>query len=79
MDDREPLVLPKQFATAMRKFLTNGCTGNLKLNVKDGRILGLHVEEIISFKAVGEATTGPRHRPSARMSMPRPRNRNRRW
>ncbi len=37
MDDREPLVLPKQFATAMREFLTNGCTGNLKLNVKDGR------------------------------------------
>ncbi len=60
MDDREPLVLPKQFATAMRKFLTNGCTGNLKLNVKDGRILGLHVEEIISLKAAGKATTGDR-------------------
>ncbi len=40
MDDREPLVLPKQFAKPMREFLTNGCTGNLKLNVKDGRILG---------------------------------------
>ena len=62
MDDREPLVVPKQFATAMREFLTNGCTGNLTLNVKDGRILGLHVEEIISLKAVGKATTGDRPR-----------------
>ncbi len=62
MDDREPLVLPKQFATAMREFLANGCTGNLKLNVKDGRILGLHVEEIIPLKASGEATTGDRPR-----------------
>ena len=62
MDNGEPLVLPKQFATAMREFLANGCTGNLKLNVKDGRILGLHVEKIISLKAVGEATTGDRPR-----------------
>ena len=62
MDNREPLVLPKQFATAMREFLTNGCTGNLKLNVKDGRIRGLHVEEIISLKAAGKATTGDRPR-----------------
>ena len=62
MDNREPLVLPKQFAKTMREFLTNGCTGNLKLNVKDGRILGLHVEEIISLKAVGKATTGDRPR-----------------
>ncbi len=67
MDDREPLVLPKQFATAMREFLTNGCTGNLKLNVKDGRILGLHVEEIISLKAAGKATPAnqPRQRSTA--------------
>ncbi len=62
MDDREPLVVPKQFATAMRKFLTNGCTGNLKLNVKDGRIPGLHVDKIISFKAVGKATAADRPR-----------------
>ncbi len=62
MDDREPLVLPKQFAKPMREFLTNGCTGNLKLNVKDGRILGLHVEEIISLKAVGKATAAARPR-----------------
>ncbi len=60
MDNREPLVLPKQFATAMREFLANGCTGNLKLNVKNGRVLGLHVEEIISLKAVDKATTGGR-------------------
>ncbi len=62
MDDREPLVLPKQFAKPMREFLTNGCTGNLTLNVKNGRILGLHVEEIISLKASGEATTADRPR-----------------
>ncbi len=67
MDNREPLVLPKQFATAMREFLTNGCTGNLKLNVKDGRILGLHVEEIISLTAVDKATHAnqPRQRSAA--------------
>ncbi len=67
MDNREPLVLPKQFATAMREFLANGCTGNLKLNVKDGRILGLHVEEIISLKAVDKATPAnqPRQRSAA--------------
>ncbi len=62
MDDRVPLVLPKQFATAMREFLANGCTGNLKLNVKNGRILGLHVEEIISLKAAGKAATADRPR-----------------
>ena len=62
MDDREPLVLPKQFAAPMREFLTNGCTGNLKLNVKDGRILGLHIEEIIPLKAVGKATTANQSR-----------------
>ncbi len=62
MDDREPLVLPKQFAKPMCEFLANGCTGNLTLNVKDGRILGLHVEEIISLKAVGKVTTGDRPR-----------------
>ncbi len=62
MDDREPLVLPKQIARPMREFLTNGCTGNLTLNVKDGRILGLHAEEIISLKASGEATAGARSR-----------------
>ena len=62
MVDREPLVLPKQFARPMRKFLANGCTGNLKLNVKDGRILGLHIEEIITLKATGEATTGDQSR-----------------
>ncbi len=62
MDNREPLVLPKQFAKTMREFLTNGCTGNLTLNVKDGRILGLHVEEIIPLKASGEATADDRPR-----------------
>ncbi len=62
MNNREPLVLPKQFAKPMREFLANGRTGNLKLNVKNGRVLGLHVDEIISLKAAGNATTGDRPR-----------------
>ncbi len=30
------------------KFLLDRCTGKITFNVRDGRILGIHVEEIVT-------------------------------
>ena len=42
--------IPPEIATAVAKFLSEGRTGNITLNIKDGQILGAHVNEIISIK-----------------------------
>ena len=42
--------IPPEIATAVAKFLSEGRTGNITLNIKDGKILGAHVNEIISIK-----------------------------
>ena len=46
----ETLRLPGQVADALRKFLSARRTGNVTLNIKDGRILAAHVSEFVSAK-----------------------------
>ena len=43
-------VIPPEIATAVAKFLSEGRTGNVTLNIKDGRILGAHINEFITIK-----------------------------
>ena len=49
MDDHVELFpMPTQIAVTLRKFLSERRTGNITLNIKNGRILGLHVVDINS-------------------------------
>ena len=43
-------LLPLEIEHALSKFLANRRTGNIRVNVKDGEILGAHVTEIITPK-----------------------------
>ena len=56
----------KGFPTAVVKFLSEGRTGNVTLNIKDGRILGAHVNIIISVKPADKPATinGSQRRPA---------------
>ncbi len=45
---RESL-LPKVLDEKVRAFLVDKRTGNVQINIKDGRILGLRIEEIVSI------------------------------
>ncbi len=42
--------IPPEITMAVAKFLSEGRTGNVTLNIKDGKILGAHVNEFISVK-----------------------------
>ncbi len=48
MDDEE--AIPPEVATAVADFMAASRTGNITLNIKDGKILGLHVYEIINVQ-----------------------------
>ena len=48
------VAVPRAVANALRQFMADWRTGNLQLNIKDGRILGLHVNEIVSLNMAGE-------------------------
>ncbi len=48
------VAVPRAVANALRQFMAEHRTGNLQLNIKDGRILGLHVNEIVSLNVAGE-------------------------
>ncbi len=41
--------LPIAVEERIRAFLVDKRTGNVQLNIKDGRILGLRIEEIVSL------------------------------
>ncbi len=43
-------MIPDEIWEVFARFLLDRKTGNIKFNVKDGRILGYHVEEIRSLK-----------------------------
>jgi hypothetical protein len=43
---RSNSVLPPAIETAIRRFLVDKQTGNLQLNIKDGRILSFHENRI---------------------------------
>ena len=49
--DLRPAVAPSQIIDRVKRFLLDGSTGNVTLNVRDGEILGLHLEEIIKANA----------------------------
>ncbi len=57
--------IPPEVATAVAEFLSAGRTRNIQLNIKDGKILGLHVHEIISVRTAARpaAGNGARRRP----------------
>lgn len=38
--------LPAKFAERVKRFLLDKRTGNIQLNIKAGRILGMHVTDI---------------------------------
>ncbi len=44
-------IVPRRFTALLEKFLRDNCTGNIRLNIKDGEIRGAHVEEILTFKS----------------------------
>ena len=44
-------VVPRRLIASIEKFLGDRRTGNIKINIKDGKILGAHVEEILTFKS----------------------------
>ena len=50
-------IVPRRFTASIENFLRDNRTGNIQLNIKDRKILGLHIHEIIS---VGN---GARRRP----------------
>ena len=49
--------IPLEIRTAVAKFLSEGRTGNVTLNIKDGQILGAHVNEIITIKPADKPAT----------------------
>ncbi len=42
--------VPREVWDLLERFMRERKTGNIKLNIKDGRILGYHVEEIRCLK-----------------------------
>jgi len=44
------LVVAKDVAEAISQFMLDRRTGNVVLNIKDGQIMGLRVEEIVRVK-----------------------------
>ncbi len=42
-------VVPRRFTSLLEKFLLDKRTGNVRLNIKDGKLIGIHVEEIVLF------------------------------
>ena len=57
--------IPPEVATAVAEFMAASRTGNITLNIKDGKILGLHVHEIINVQTAVRlpAGNGARRRP----------------
>ena len=42
--------IPPAFMERITQFVLDRRTGNIQLNIKNGEILGLHIEEIIALK-----------------------------
>ena len=66
MSNTKLISVPCEVAEALQKFIEAQCTGNVMLNIKDGKILGAHVNEIISVKPAGDPATinGEQRRPA---------------
>lgn len=50
--------IPPEVAKAVAEFLSTGRTRNIQLNIKDGKILGLHVNEIITVTTAARPAAG---------------------
>ncbi len=48
--------LPTEVAVILRQFQADRRTGSIKLNIRDGEILGMQVEERLNLKAVNKPT-----------------------
>ncbi len=46
----ENCLVPRRLTALLGKFLLDKRTGNVRLNIKEGKILGIHIEEIAFFK-----------------------------
>ena len=44
-------IVPRRFTASIENFLRDNRTGNIRLNIKDGKILGAHIEEFLTFKS----------------------------
>lgn len=44
------LPLPAKVEEVLRQFILDRKTGNVRINVKDGRVLGVHLEEIVVIR-----------------------------
>ena len=58
-------LVPRRFTARIEKFLHDNRTGNIQINIKDGKILGIHVNEFLSVQpaAKSAAGNGTRRRP----------------
>ncbi len=44
-------IVPRRLTAVIENFLRENRTGNIQLNIKDGKILGAHIEEFLTFKS----------------------------
>ncbi len=44
-------IVPRRLTAVIENFLRDNRTGNIQLNIKDGKILGAHIEEFLTFKS----------------------------
>lgn len=42
-------ILPPELETAVRRFIVDKLTGNVQLNIRDGKILGFHENRMVSL------------------------------
>ena len=45
------VMVPKRIAREINQFLVDSKTGNVRINIKDGRILGAQLEQIVRSDA----------------------------
>jgi len=49
-DPPPPVAIPAKVEQMLKQFLLDRKTGNVRINVKDGRVLGVHLEEIVVIR-----------------------------
>ncbi len=49
-DFTRPVQFPEKFGEKLNRFIADGNTGNVSVHIKDGKILGLTIEEKLSLR-----------------------------
>ena len=49
-DVPDPVILPADAWASIKQFVLDKKTGNLTLKIRNGKVLGARVEELVSFK-----------------------------